>query len=375
MAAAVSAAGNGALSVRRWSIDEWLAAEHECNELAARAGSDALFLSWDWLTNWWHFYGDSLGRSPLLLAFYRGTQLAGLAPLYRRAVRRSGVLPTHSVQMIGLAWRERRPLISEYLDVIAPAGELEPVRAACVRELLAEGGWSEFVIGFTAAGEGWRRSYEGSVGGGGHYVRELDRAVTYQADLAAGFEAYLRDLRQSTRRSLWNLRRRLAGEGAVELETLSHEKLEEGFADLNRLHRLRWHKPAFGPERLAVHMRLARRLAARGELALSRLRVGGAVVSVLYDVRKGGHQYNIKMGFDPAFSSRISLGLIHFGYAMEEAAAAGVQRYDFLAGPGRTSDFKRLLSQTRRELSCVQMLRGPWVSALYRWRDRVRGPG
>ena len=66
------------------------------------------------------------------------------------------------------------------------------------------------------------------------------------------------------------------------------------------------------------------------------------MVSVLYDVRKGARQYNIKMGFDPNFSSQVSLGLIHLGYAMERAAERGVASYDFLAGPGRTSDFKRL---------------------------------
>jgi CelD/BcsL family acetyltransferase involved in cellulose biosynthesis len=93
---------------------------------------------------------------------------------------------------------------------------------------------------------------------------------------------------------------------------------------------------------------------------------------VLYDIRKGTRQYNIKMGFDPAFSSRVSLGLIHLGYAMEAAAERGVTMYDFLAGPGQTSDYKRHLSQARRALSCVQMLRGRVLPALYRWRDRAR---
>jgi CelD/BcsL family acetyltransferase involved in cellulose biosynthesis len=93
---------------------------------------------------------------------------------------------------------------------------------------------------------------------------------------------------------------------------------------------------------------------------------------VLYDIRKGARQYNMKMGFDPAFSSRVSLGLIHLGYAMEAAADHGVAVYDFLAGQGQTSDYKRHLSQARRALSCVQMVRGRVLPALYRWRDRAR---
>ncbi len=105
---------------------------------------------------------------------------------------------------------------------------------------------------------------------------------------------------------------------------------------------------------------------------MSRLWVNGKVVSVLYDVCKRDRQYNIKMAFDPNFSTQVSLGLIHLGYAMEQAAERKVASYDFLAGPGRSSDFKRLLSQQRYELSCVQILRGPLLPAVYRWRDRMR---
>ena len=108
----------------------------------------------------------------------------------------------------------------------------------------------------------------------------------------------------------------------VRLESVAQEDIARGFADLNRLHQLRWRKPAFTGRRLHFHTTLARRLAARGELALSRLRVGAEVVSVLYDIRKGPRQYNIKMAFNPAFSHRVSLGLIHLGYAMEAACRA-----------------------------------------------------
>jgi CelD/BcsL family acetyltransferase involved in cellulose biosynthesis len=361
-----------AFTVRRWTVEEWLGNEIACNNLLARSSADALFLSWEWLTHWWQCYGVTLGRAPEILAFYHGNNLVGLAPLYRRLVVRRGLLLARSVQVIGLSWRDPEPLISEYLDVIASPENLDAVRRACVRVLLDEPVWTEFVIGFTAAGEQWRDAFARLAPSRGHYVRELDRSVSYQADLAQGFGAYLRDLGQSTRRSLWNLRRRLTDYGEVTFEFVSPEEIDSGFSDLNRLHQLRWKRPAFIGNRLVFHGTLAGRLTSRGELSFSRLRVGGDVVSVLYDIRKGARQYNIKMGFDPAFSSRVSLGLIHLGYAMEAAADHGVTVYDFLAGPGQTSDYKRHLSQARRALSCVQMLRGRVLPALYRWRDRAR---
>src|SRR5262249_17981093 len=134
---------------------------------------------------------------------------------------------------------------------------------------------------------------------------------------------------------------------------------------------LRWQQPAFAGTSLEFHTRLARRLVSRGELALSVLRVGGRVVSVLYDIRKGVRQYNVSMGFDPSFCSTLSLGLIHLGSAMEAAAERQVSTYDFLAGSGQHTDYKSHLSQARRNLSCVQVLRGYLLPSLYRWHDRA----
>jgi CelD/BcsL family acetyltransferase involved in cellulose biosynthesis len=292
--------------------------------------------------------------------------------MYRRGLNRNGFIPLRSVQMMGLSWRDSRPLISEYLDVIAAAADQEAVRRAVLRFLLAEGNWGELVVGFTPAGSQWLEAYAACAVSRKHYGRELDGCLAYQADLSAGFAAYLRDLRQSTRRSMWNLRRRLARHGDIAVEHLQAENIEAGFSDLNRLHWLRWHKPAFEGRRLQFHIALARRMASNGELAFSRLRVGSRVVSVLYDLRKGTCQYNIKMGFDPGLSSQLSLGLIHLGLAMEAAADHGIASYDFLAGPGRTNDYKRLLSQRQRQLSTVQMLQGAAIAAVYRFRDRMR---
>ena len=360
------------LTLRRWSVSEWLASEAAWQRLLARSNADILFLSWDWLTLWWQCFGDALSAVPDILAFYRGEELLGIAPLYRRRVVRSGFLPASSVQLMGLSWRDPGPLISEYLDVIAVTGEVDAVRHDCVRVLLQEPAWTECVIGFTAAGKQWHEAFARCDPARRQYVRNLDPLVSYQADLSRGFAAYLRGLSHSTRRSVWNLRRRLAVHGKVSFESVAPQEIASAFSDLNRLHQLRWKRPAFTGTGLSFHTSLARLLGARGELALSRLRVAGQVVSVLYDIRKGARQYNISMGFNPAFSSKISLGLIHLGYAMEAAAERQVATYDFLAGGGQRSDYKRHLSQMRRDLSCVQVLRGQLLPPLYRWHDRLR---
>lgn len=361
------------LTVRRWGLADWQASEPVWNGLMARSAADALFLSWHWLTHWWSFYGVALGLEAQVLAFYRGNELVGLAPLYQRAVVRGRVIRARSIQFIGYTFRDPGPLISEYLDVIAAPDDLDEVRDACVRTLVAEARWTELVIGFTPAGQGWRDSIDRAASPGSYYARELDRSVSYHADLSGGFPAYLKGLGQSTRRSVWNLRKRLNEEHAgVRFEFVKPEEIPGAFDELNRLHQLRWNRPAFSGERLEFHRTFAAQLAKRGELALTRLVVAERTVSVLYDIRKSGRQYNMKMSFDPSLTTRLSLGLVHFGYAMETAAEAGMTLYDFLAGRGQNVDFKGNLGQIQRNLSCVQIVRGWRLPALYRWRDRIR---
>ena len=360
-----------ALTLRRWSVADWLGSEEAWGRLLARSNADALFLSWDWLTLWWGCFAPALSAVPEILAFYRGEELVGVAPLYRRRVVRSGVLPATSVQPIGVSWRDPEPPISEYLDILASAAETDTVRRACARALLEEPRWNECVIGFTAAGRQWWDAFAALELGERRYMRDLDPLVSYQADLSGGFGGYLRSLGQSTRRSVWNLRHRLARLGRVCFERLSPAEIDGGLSDLNRLHQLRWQRPAFAGTGLEFHAALARRLVRRGELVMSRLSVDGETVSVLYDIRKGAHQYNISMGFDPSFGGKLSLGLLHLGYAMEAAAEARASTYDFLAGSGQRSDYKRHLSQSRRSLSSLQVLRGYLLPSLYRWHDRV----
>ena len=359
------------LTLRRWSTADWLASESDWSRLLAHSRADALFLSWDWLTLWWHCFAGELAAVPEILAFYRGSDLVGVAPLYRRRVVRRRVLPATSVQLIGVSWRDPGHVISEYLDVVATAAETDTVRRACAGALLGERTWTEWVIGLTAASRQWCDVFARTEMGRNPYVRDVDPLVSYQADLSTGFDGYLRCLGQSTRRSVWNLRRRLARQDKVSFEFLAPEEIDGGLSDLNRLHQLRWRQPAFAGSVLKFHTRLAHRLASRGELALSRLRVGDQVVSVLYDLRKGVRQYNISMGFDPSFGSKVSLGLIRLGYSMEAAAEREVNTYDFLAGSGQHSDYKKNLSQARRNLSCVQVLRGYLLPSLYRWHDRL----
>lgn len=359
------------LQVREWSLEEWLSSESLWGDLLGRSGLDPLFLSWEWLSLWWQHFGGRRTHELCILVAYEANQLVGIAPLYRQLAGRR-LLPVRSIQFIGISWRDPSALISEYLDFISLPADRPRVRSAFLTHLVDKNAWSEMVISYTRDSKSWLRDFHDVVEPHTVHMRTIDHCISYQADLSDGFHAYLQQLGQSTRRSLWHLRRRLEGLGTVRFETIPADQIAMGFADLNELHIRRWGRHAFSGSRLDFHLSLARRLASRGELSLTRLTLDGRVVSVFYDVRKGRRQYNVKMAFDPGTERGFSLGLLHFGYAMEAAVSTGIEVYDFLAGRGRKTDYKRHLGQVREPLSTVQLLKGPILSRLYRWYDGRR---
>jgi len=359
------------LTIREWSAAEWQASAAAWSDLLARSHQDALFLSWGWLTTWWRHFGVSPDFRLLLCAAYRGEVLVGIAPLFVQPATRRWV-PVRSLQFVGNSWRDDSAVASPYQDFIAVSEQRAAVREAILGHLADSGAWSEMVVSFSSDAPAWALALTRTSLAKEFHLRATEHSVSHQADLTGGFDAYLSRLGQSTRRSLWHLRRRLDSVGAVRVEHAGEAGLEAAFEHLNRLHELRWRKPAFMGARLRFHLDIAKELCARGELQMSLIHIDDAVVSVVYDVRKNTRQYNLKMAFDPAVERQFSLGLIHFGFALESAAQAGVTTYDFLAGPGQTTDFKSNLAQQRQELATVQVLTGMILPRLYRWHGALK---
>ena len=70
--------------------------------------------------------------------------------------------------------------------------------------------------------------------------------------------------------------------------------------------------------------------------------------------------------------SSISVGLLHLGYAMEQASRDGVHCYDFLAGTGRTTDYKKRIASRSIDVVSVQYLTSPLVAGMFRAYDCVK---
>lgn len=157
--------------------------------------------------------------------------------------------------------------------------------------------------------------------------------------------------RQQLRRS-----DRAYGAIAVQRADSRGEALE--FLDqMAALHQARWtargRPGAFAaPFFRRFHAALIERAMPRGEVDLLRITAGGAVVGILYNLRFRGQALAYQSGFDyPAAEGARRPGLTCHHAAIRWAAAAGLQRYDFLAGDDR---YKRSLSDGAVQLHWLE---------------------
>jgi CelD/BcsL family acetyltransferase involved in cellulose biosynthesis len=336
--------------------------------------ADPLFLGWEWQQAWWQHCAPALRGAQLhtfIVADDQG-QVEAIAPVYSHVARRLPLLATRSLQFVGSAWRDPRVMLSEYLEPIYPAGNPASLEAllAAVRELA----WDEFVAALTPRDGDFHRAVRKWCTHHHWYLRELEPCDAHHARLDAGFEAYVKALTPGTRRRLLNNRSRLHAQGDVVLRRCEASELDAGLETLNALHARRFGEPAYGSGRLAFLSTLHASLRSDAKPLVSVLEVGGVAISALYDIRIGARQYNLQMGFDPRFDRSVSPGLLHLGYAMEEAAGAGVRVYDFLGGTGLRTNYKTRISTGTRPMVTLQVVRDPLLAAVYRLRDLARAP-
>lgn len=360
------------MRIEIWGETEWFASRDAYEDLLARSDADRLFLSWDWLTLWWQTLPRRGGEVLRVHVAYEGSTLVGaLVTVTGPAVRRG--FRVTSAQLAGGRFRESRGAFSEYLDIVAVPSAKAVVRSACIRSVIEEGAASEFVVGVTREPDAWREALRLTVSPLRSYARVADAMTSYQANLSSGFAAYLVSLSSNARRSLFNLRKKLESKGTVQYLDVPAEGCRDCLDQLNELHRLRWNEPAMQGETLQLHRGLIERWAGRGRIRMSQLLLDGRVISVLYDIRVDTIQYNIQMGFDPRVDRSLSIGLLHLGYSMERAAAEGVTTYDFLAGTGRSTDYKRRIASWHCRVATVQFLCDPVLAATYRLYDWISG--
>jgi CelD/BcsL family acetyltransferase involved in cellulose biosynthesis len=283
-------------------------------ELWRRARTATPFQSPAWLIPWWrHFAPGELTTA----AAWQDGRLIGLAPFYRED---------------GALGRRLLPLgisVSDYLDVLLDDNEAEAA-GALVAALDREPAWDlleceELAPDAAAMGLPAPAGCVETIA-----AQSACPVLVIRSPRLAAF------LPGQTRRKLNLARNRAARRGGCRIERATGEDLLDGFAELVRLHALRWQ--ARGDPGVLADARVAAfhrdalpRLDRAGCLRLYLLRFDGAAAAGFYGFSHRGRGFSYLTGFDPAFAFE-SPGALLLAHAVEAAITDGAGEFHFLRG-------------------------------------------
>ena len=292
--------------------------EGRWNGLLAQARQPSVFLSWQWQTAWARAFLDSRPLHLLRVSDDAG-MLAGLLPLYDEAV--------------GLRRFVGGVDVSDYLDLIVPAGREEEVWQALLQHRAGESTeWDLRAIRAASPTLDVLPRLCPAAGLRAQIERE-DRCPVLE--LPASWDAYLERLggkdRHELRRKIRKLEREMPG-----TSVRSHASAEgwgDALAEFLRLHRLsKVGKERFMDERMEAFFRDATgALAAAGWARLWFLDWNGAAVASFLCIEHAGSVGLYNSGFDPAHA-KLAPGIVLLAHVIRDAIHRGVAVFDFLRG-------------------------------------------
>jgi CelD/BcsL family acetyltransferase involved in cellulose biosynthesis len=292
--------------------------EPRWNGLLDQARLPSVFLTWQWQTAWARAFLGSRPLHLLRIADDAGT-LTGLLPLYDE-------VPGERRLVGGVD-------VSDYLDLIAPAGREEEGWHALLHHRAGESAaWDLHGIrALSPTVEILPRL--GVASGLQASVEREDRCPVLE--LPFSWESYLERLsgkdRHELKRKIRKLERELPGSSAR--FHASPEGWEGELGKFLRLHRLsKVGKARFMDERMEAFFReVTRALAAAGWARLWFLDHEGAGVAAFlcFEYRGSVGLYN--SGFDPQHA-KLSPGIVLLAHVIRDAIERGVPLFDFLRG-------------------------------------------
>lgn len=203
---------------------------------------------------------------------------------------------------------------------------------------------------------------------------ESDCEKTYGVNLKLStFDGYVKGLGKNTRLKLFNTRKKLEQYGDVKVENIWPDR-ERFFTLLNDFHELRWGKPCYRERNeIFINTLLDELTTSEAKVDFSVMTVNAVPVSVAFDICISGRVYNVQAGYIENFAKGIALGTLHLGYQIEAAFAreeAGY--YDFMAGRGKNSDYKKSLSTSSAEFVTLTLVRNPILRCAYKLKAYMK---
>ena len=319
-------------------------------EFFQRIQCENVFLSYEWLSEWWFHLGQGHKLFVIVLQDDTG-RLAALAPLNISV--QAGPLHIRRLGFLG-----DRLVGSDYLDFLLDPDCLGPALDGICRQILKHRReWDYLELADTRLDSVTASQFAENMQRHGMTMHVAPSSICPYALLPETPAAYLARRSSIVQNTIKRNSRSLSREGELEFTTVSNPpQIQVSFADIVRLHQARFRErgceSAFlRPEVETFHRLVLASLSIAGRTRIHLLKLNGRAIAGLYGFSLGGSFYYYQSGFDPAYS-RLSVGTLVLCSAIQSAIRTGHSKFDFLRG---TEPYKRLWADDYCQLCTVRL--------------------
>ncbi|MFT5296791.1 MAG: hypothetical protein ACI9YH_002811 [Colwellia sp.] len=317
--------------------DVFFKMEGTWQECLAQSGANPLFLSWIWVSSWWGVWKTRLNLVLLLLGVYEDKKLIGIVPCY--TYNHTGVLGINKIrcEFIGDYTASNDSIRSEYFDFILPKARYKEIIPK-IFEYFILNSVDEVIL----------KDLDSTSDTSNHLLNKYPNSLIFKEKgikIASkqSFEDYLQQLGKNTRLKLYNRRKLMENSNLSFVDKVID--IEHFFETLNTMHLSRWGKVCFSVHSLSFHFKVAHYFMERGQLQCLKLVNENTIQAVCYDIEIKGVMYNIQLGFYDQKNTKISMGTLMLGFAIEQAHLSDTTlHYDLLAGNGKNTFYKKKLN-------------------------------
>lgn len=298
----------------------FLLLQEEWNRLLVSSSSDTIFLTWEWQSLWWEFFGR--GHELLLLTARHEEELVGIAPFFY-------VDEGTTLRLVG------GTEISDYLDIIALSGHEREVWSAFLAYLLEECSWDTLDLHNLPAASPTREVLLSLKERYGLKVEASLENVCPLILLPQTWEGYLQMLDSKQRHELRRKLRKAQRETRVEWYLVSQDvdpaSEMEKFLDLHQ--RSSPQKDQFMDQAMQRFFKaMAKSAFEAGWLRLGFILINGLKIASLLCFDYGDSILLYNSGYDPERYRALSPGVLATAHCIEEAIQQKKKAFDFLRG-------------------------------------------
>lgn len=358
------------LKIKRFTPDEFFTLKKDWASLLQRSDADPLFLSWEWMYNWWHVYGGGARDELLLLGVYDDAQLVCLAPLYINTTTIKRCITTRRVEFLGTRSSGASGFRTEYLQFICDKDATEQPIEMALSHVEDEVPFDVIRLADLVTSSPTYTVVQRLANEAGYYTRDPDVSQTYGIPCGGRFAEYLDNLGKNSRLQLYNRRKLLAKLGKVTCTRVDHTNFEQTLDELSDFHQDRWQAHIS----YASHKLFVKRLIDSNAVEVSGVKVflDTAMIGCTFDLLCGDRCYNFQSGFLDNVDKKISTGTLVFGYAIESCFSdPRLKYYDLMAGEGKNSDYKARLASPGSRFESIEVIGSPVLRYVYSLKDRV----